>query len=214
MIDLNLLTEANIKEKLAKAKKTFSENGFISAFLPDTPRPAAVLVPLLRAPVDDSEALGWHILFTKRSHNLVEHSGQVAFPGGRSEPKDTSPEITALREAREEIGLNPQQVRILGSLESLITITNYRVSPVVGVIPWPFDVQLASIEVDRIFTIPLNWLADPEHHEIRQQIIPIPYSLHFGSDKHPIIYFSPYQGDILWGVSAEITMRMLNTLIK
>jgi len=212
VIDLDQLSELDIQQRLVEAHEKDTEDGFISAFLPDAPRPAAVLVPFLRAPVDDAGTIGWHILLTKRSNKLEEHSGQVAFPGGRSDPEDASPEATALREAQEEIGLNPQKVRILGCLDSLLTITNYRISPVVGVIPWPFNVQLAHVEVDRVFTIPLTWLAEPSHYEIRRRVIPPPYSLHFGSESHPVIYFQSYDGEILWGVSAEITMRLLKTL--
>lgn len=212
MIDLNQLTEFDIKQRLVKTQLDNPEDGFISAFLPDAPRPAAVLVPLLRAPVDEAGTIGWHILLTRRSDQLAEHSGQVAFPGGRSDIEDVSPEATSLREAQEEIGLNPREVRILGCLDSLLTITNYRVTPVVGVISWPFNVQLAGVEVDRVFTIPLTWLAEPSHFEISQRVIPPPYSLHFGNESHPIIFFQPYNGEILWGVSAEITMRLLKAI--
>lgn len=212
MTDLDQLNEFDIQQRLAKAKEEEPEAGFLSDFLSDAPRPAAVLVPLLRATVDETERIGWHILLTKRSDKLVEHSGQVAFPGGRSDPEDDSPEATALREAKEEIGLDPRSVHILGRLDSLLTITNYRVSPVIGVIPWPFTVKAASVEVDRVFTIPLSWLAKPDHHEIRYRVIPPPYSLHFGSESHPVIYFHPYDGETLWGVSAEITMCLLKAL--
>lgn len=214
MSDLDQLSEFEIQQRLVNAQDEEPENGFVSAFLPDAPRPAAVLVPFLRAPLDASGKTGWHILLTKRSDKLIEHSGQVAFPGGRSDPDDDSPEVTALREAYEEIGLDPETVRILGRLDNLLTITNYCVSPVVGIIPWPFNVRLASLEVDRVFTIPLSWLAEPGHYEIRQRVIPPPYSLYFGSESHPIIYFQPYNGEILWGVSAEITMRLLRTLTQ
>jgi 8-oxo-dGTP pyrophosphatase MutT (NUDIX family) len=212
VINLDRLTELEIQQRLTNVQDEDTEDGFLSAFLPDAPRPAAVLVPFLRAPLDDSGKIGWHILLTKRSEKLVEHSGQVAFPGGRSDPEDNSPEATALRESQEEIGLDPLSVHILGRLDSLLTITNYRIFPVAGVIPWPFNIQLASGEVDRVFTIPLNWLAQPSHHEVRQRVVPPPYSLHFGSESHPIIYFQPYDGEILWGVSAEITMRLLKAL--
>ena len=213
MIDLNHLEEQDIQQRLAQANSEIPEDGFVSAFLPDAPRPAAVLVPLLRTSNDTSEAPEWHILLTKRSANLAEHSGQVAFPGGRSDSNDATLEATALREAHEEIGLDPQKVRILGVLDSLLTITNYRVTPVVGVIPWPFNMILSGIEVDRVFTIPLNWLAQPDNHEIRQRVLPPPYSQYFGGESHPVIYFHPYKGDTLWGVSAEITMRLLKILI-
>ena len=213
MIDLNKLSELEIQERLESIPKENHKDSFLSAFLPDAPRPAAVLVPLLRAPVDLSGTIGWHILLTKRSDKLVEHSGQVAYPGGRSEPEDISPEATALREAQEEVGLDPNKVRILGSLANLLTITNYCISPIVGVIRWPFEIRLAYHEVNRVFTIPLNWLADPSHYRIGKYVLPPPYALQLGSESHPVIYFQPYDGEILWGVSAEITMRFLKALI-
>ena len=94
---------------------------------------------------------------------MPEHSGQVAFPGGRADPEDTDPEQTALREAYEEIGLRPSDVHLLGRLQDYLTITNYQVTPVVGVIPWPYDLHPAEEEVSRVFAIPLDWLAQAEH---------------------------------------------------
>jgi 8-oxo-dGTP pyrophosphatase MutT (NUDIX family) len=166
----------------------------------EEPRRAAVLIPLL---FEDEE---WRILFTRRTDHLAEHSGQVAFPGGRSEPGDASPEDTALREAREEIGLVPDKVRILGRTDSFITITNYCVTPVVGLIDWPFDVQLDLNEVSRVFTIPLSWLEDRRNYEILERKLPDPYP------PVDVIYFKPYEEEILWGVSAQIMLNLLEIL--
>ena len=109
------LTEEEISRRLARALvnhagPAFQEVPALMQFLPKPHRPAAVLVPLLRQNGD------WHLLLTRRHADLPEHSGQVAFPGGRSDPGDTGPEDTALREAQEEIGLAPSDVRILGRL--------------------------------------------------------------------------------------------------
>jgi 8-oxo-dGTP pyrophosphatase MutT (NUDIX family) len=164
------------------------------------PRPAAVLIPLLR------EGEEWRLLFTRRTSSLAEHSGQVAFPGGRADFDDPGPEATALREAQEEIGVNPAHVRILGRLHDYLTITNYRVTPVVGVIPWPYPLLPASHEVERVFTIPLAWLANPANHEQRQRILPAPYP------SIPVIYFQPYDQEILWGASARFTLALLEAL--
>ena len=103
-------------------------------------------------------------------------------------------------------------MKVLGKLDSLITITNFRVSPVIGVIPWPYHFRLAEGEVDRVFTIPLTWLADPCHYEIRQRIISHPYSYHSENVSLSVIYYQQYDGEVLWGVSAEITTRLLKTL--
>jgi 8-oxo-dGTP pyrophosphatase MutT (NUDIX family) len=166
------------------------------------PTLASVLVPLMQVDHD------WRILLTRRTDTLVEHSGQVAFPGGRAELGDRSPEDTALREAREEIGLESTHVHILGRLDSLVTITNYILTPVVGSILWPFPIRLEENEVQRVFTIPLNWLADPVNHEVRQWTRPPLFP------DIPVIYFHPYDGETLWGVSAQITMNLLHVLFK
>jgi 8-oxo-dGTP pyrophosphatase MutT (NUDIX family) len=167
---------------------------------PDSPRSAAVLVPLLR------KDRTWQVLFTRRTSSLPEHSGQVAFPGGRSDPDDLSPEFTALRETHEEIGLSPDDVKVLGNLRELRTISNYCVNPVVGGIPWPYDFVIAREEVSRLFTIPLQWLADPDNHDIQFRELPPPYS------PSPVIYFERYDNELLWGVSAEITLNFLESL--
>lgn len=172
-----------------------------SELLSGPARPAGVLVPFLR--MDGA----WHVLFTRRTSTLVEHSGQVAFPGGRSESDDPSPEITALREAHEEIGLDPREVKLLGRIDTFITNTNYLLTPVVGIIQWPFPLHLERTEVDRVFTIPLAWLAEPAHHEIRQRPMPPP------CPPLPVIFFDLYDGETLWGVSAHIMVNLLNILI-
>lgn len=208
------ITEEIIQAKLAHAQEPPSDEGYISAFLTDAPKPAAVLVPLLRAPVQANKEPVWQVLFTRRSDRLAEHRGQVAFPGGRSDPEDPTPEATALREAQEEIGLPPYRVKVLGRLTNVWTITNYSITPVVSIIPWPFPILLAKEEVSRLFTIPLNWLANPTHHEVRQRTIPSPYSLQIKSESYPIIYYHPYDGEVLWGVSAEITNNLIRLLFK
>jgi 8-oxo-dGTP pyrophosphatase MutT (NUDIX family) len=212
---MNHLTETEIAERLARdgigeelmgrdrpvdAPPLSLEFPALAELLKGPPRPAAVLVPFLR---QNGE---WHILYTRRNANLPEHSGQVAFPGGRADPGDPSPEYTALREAQEEIGLRPEDVQILGLLRSYLTVTNYQVTPVVGVIPFPYPFVPYDIEVSRIFTIPLAWLADPDHHEVRLRQLPTPHA------PVPVIYFQPYDGEVLWGASARITLHLLELL--
>jgi 8-oxo-dGTP pyrophosphatase MutT (NUDIX family) len=166
----------------------------------EAPRAAAVLVPLQEI---DQE---WHVVFTRRTNSLPDHSGQVAFPGGRMDPEDESPEATALREAQEEIGLDPASVRVMGRLDSFVTITNFCVTPVVGVVPWPASFRPALEEVSRVFTIPLAWLADNENVEITERILPEPFS------PIPVIYFKKYDSEVLWGISAQITLNLLEIL--
>jgi len=208
------LTEGYIHDCLSEASQLPSARGDFRSLFPDPPRPAAVLVPLLRTSSTGRDSDTWHLLLTRRSDTLEEHRGQVAFPGGQAHEEDPSPVVTALRETQEEIGLDPNSVRILGQLNSFLTITNYHVTPIVGVIPWPFPVSLAEHEVSRVFTIPLEWLAEPANHEVRQRVIPPPYSTMLHTESYPVIYFHPYDGEILWGVSAEITMSLLRAIIK
>jgi 8-oxo-dGTP pyrophosphatase MutT (NUDIX family) len=197
---VNDLTEDQIAERLHGVPAP-TESPFPPGFLSPAPRPAAVLIPFLR------KNAAWHILFTRRTDSLPEHSGQVAFPGGRSEAGDVDAATTALREAQEEIGLQPSDVRILGRLPEMVTITNYVVTPVVGVIPWPYNFHLQREEVSRVFTIPVAWLADPANREERLRKLPLPHP------PVPVTYFHPFSGETLWGVSASLTVTLLKLIL-
>lgn len=203
--DINLLSESEIASRLRNAANKDPDSQEDSPRFPPeifhgSPQSAAVLVPLLRN--EDR----WEILFTRRTATLPEHSGQVAFPGGRAEADDPSPEVTALRETEEEINLSPADVQVLGRLEELHTISNYCVIPVIGRIPWPYNFRLAREEVSRIFTIPIEWLADPSNHKVQYRDLPPPYP------PAPVIYFNHYDSELLWGISAEITLNLLKSL--
>jgi len=197
-------TEEDIARRLEWAfvntKEFTAEVPPYSELLPSPPKPAAVLIPFIK------EAGEWNLLFTRRNASLAEHSGQVSFPGGQVDKSDFSPEQTALREANEEIGLDPADVRILGTMHNFLTITNYSMTPIVGVIPWPYPLRIASEEVSRVFTIPLSWLSDPANHEIQQRSLPPPHK------PVEVVYFHLYDGELLWGVSARLTLNLLEIL--
>ena len=163
-------------------------------------RLAAVLIPLYQ--YDYS----WHALYTKRTDEVDDHRSQVSFPGGIIEPEDEDSEHAALRETQEEIGIDPAVVKVLGRLDSLLTITQFQIVPVVGVIPWPYKLTLNPMEVASVFGVPIDWLADPANLEIHFPETPI-------SGPHiPIYSFKPYQGEVIWGATARITRNLLQLL--
>jgi 8-oxo-dGTP pyrophosphatase MutT (NUDIX family) len=160
---------------------------------------AAVLVPLLQ--VDGA----WHLLFTRRTDTVLTHKGQVAFPGGAVEPEDPNVVHTALREAYEEIGLIPDQVKILGQMPDYVTVSQYAITPIIGYVFWPFEMILSADEVTRAFTIPLAWLANKANYEER---------LYTRSDgrQEMLIFYQTYSGELLWGITARITIDFLAIL--
>ncbi len=162
-------------------------------------RPAAVLVPLY---VEDGE---WHVLLTQRTDLVEHHKGQVAFPGGRVDADDADRVQTALREAEEEIGLKPEDVTVLGQLDELFTVTQYRITPVVGVLPWPYRFVLSTVELSEAFGVPLRWLADPANLETqyREPIVPGP--------RIPVYYFY-YEGRVIWGATARMLLNLLEVV--
>jgi 8-oxo-dGTP pyrophosphatase MutT (NUDIX family) len=128
---------------------------------PDTPRPAAVLVPLVPR-VD-----GLFVMLTVRTAHLSAHAGQIAFPGGRTEPQDGSPVGTALRETEEEIGLERARVEVLGQLPTYTTGTGFIVTPVVGLVDTEHRLTPDANEVAEVFEVPLAFLLDPANHQRR-----------------------------------------------
>jgi len=206
MNDPYLLTEVEITKCLLQGRKTHPSPD--PDQLPVGAKPASVLIPLQQVQGDFARS-EWHVLLTLRTERVADHKGQVSFPGGRADEGDVSPEATALREAFEEIGLKPVDVRLAGNLEPVVTNTNYLITPVVGFIPWPYQFTLESEEVSRVFSIPLSWLTNPANHEIRERNLTTNYGF---SRSLKVIFFKPYNGETLWGVSAEITMRLLSKL--
>jgi 8-oxo-dGTP pyrophosphatase MutT (NUDIX family) len=162
-------------------------------------RPAAVLVPLYW------HAGAWNVLFTLRTHMVETHKGQVSFPGGRVDPEDTSRVETALREAQEEIGLKREDVVVLGQLDELLTVTQYSITPIVGVFPWPYEFVLSTAELSEVFGVPLTWLADKANLEVklRDPLGPGP--------KIPV-YYLHYGSYTIWGATARILINLLDVL--
>lgn len=128
------------------------------AFSSRTPAPASVLVPLVMR-----ETLT--VLLTHRTHHLSSHSGQVAFPGGKADPDDADAVATALREAKEEIGLEPVHVEVLGCMPTYTTGSAFVVTPVVALVSEAMTIQANPHEVAQVFEVPLPFLMNPAHHQ-------------------------------------------------
>jgi 8-oxo-dGTP pyrophosphatase MutT (NUDIX family) len=163
-------------------------------------KPAAVLLPLYQ----DQDT--WHLLFTRRTEYVESHRGQVSFPGGVIDSEDQSPTHAALREVQEEIGIHPNDVEVLGMLDPLLTTTQFVITPIVGVFPWPYDLRLNRDEVANVFGVSLDWLADKNNLEVRERDYPI------SGGSISVYYFKPYQGEIIWGATALITLNLLSLL--
>lgn len=161
-------------------------------------RVAAVLIPLF---VREDQL---HVVLTKRTTNVRTHQGQVSFPGGGWEAEDPTLEITALREAEEEVGLDRSDVRVIGVLEDLPTnVSGFLVRPFVAEVPHPYDFVHDVAEVDHIFTPPLAFFADPSkrREEFRER----------DGVRYPIYYYD-FDGDIVWGATARMLVRLIEVL--
>jgi 8-oxo-dGTP pyrophosphatase MutT (NUDIX family) len=196
--DLDQLSINDIQRRVSRGGQGTSDAGWIDDVSEYTE--AAVLLPLVR------QSDGWHLLYIRRAtHEHDYHSGQVAFAGGKREPEDADLNQTAVREAHEEIGLQPVDVSILGHLGPHYSISRFQITPVVAHVPWPYRLQLDSVEVARAFTIPLNWLANPNNHSIESY-----RTSSFGTI--PVVEFRPFDGERLWGATARMTLSLLSLL--
>lgn len=161
--------------------------------------PAAVLVPLVDRPD------GLTVLLTQRTAHLNDHAGQVSFPGGRVEPNDPDHHATALREAEEEVGLPPDRVEIIGTLDPYIVRSGYRVTPVVGFVNPPFDLRPDPFEVAEIFEVPLSFVLDTGNHETGSRT-------HEGEER--TFYVLPYENWYIWGATAGMLVNLSDVLAE
>ncbi len=160
-------------------------------------RPAAVLVPILA--VDDAP----RVILTKRASGLKHHPGQIAFPGGKLDAGDSSAPAAALREAREEIGLPPEAVDILGMLPEHETVTCFSVTPIIGLIEQPVELVAEPGETGEIFTVPLSHVTDPGRFSVR--------SRHWRRERR-YYYTVPYGPYYIWGATARILRGLAERL--
>lgn len=160
-------------------------------------RDAAVLVGIVDDPGDAK------VILTQRTAKLRKHSGQIAFPGGGIDEDDTSPEVAALREAHEEIGLEPRFVETVGRLPQYLSGTGFRITPVLGVVRRGFTITPNPHEVDEVFEVPLSFLMNPDNHRQDSRIWQ-------GIVRH--FYVMPYGERYIWGITAGILRTLYERL--
>ena len=143
------------------------------------------------------------VVLTQRTSHLAHHAGQIAFPGGRREGSDESPERTALREAAEEIGLDDRRVEVLGRLPEYRTSTGFAVTPIVGWAEPPMSWRPDPHEVADVFEVPLAFLLDPRNHR---------YESAFFRGRMRHYWAMPYGERFIWGVTAGILRTLYERL--
>ena len=140
-------------------------------------------------------------MLTKRTETLEYHKGQICFPGGARHEDDRDLKDTALRETFEEVGVNPKDVRILGELDSMGTITsNFLITPYVGVIPYPCEFKVSDDEIESLIEVPISALLDENNY--REEVYELDGELLTG------IVFE-YQGSVIWGATARILKQLI-----
>jgi 8-oxo-dGTP pyrophosphatase MutT (NUDIX family) len=162
-------------------------------------RRAAVLVPLFEQGGEP------HVLLTRRRPDLKHHAGQVSFPGGRIEPGE-EPRAAALREAHEEIGLDPGRVEVIGRLdETLVLVSAFRLTPWVGVVPYPYPYLAHPREVEAILYVPLAALVRPGVHRTEELTA---YGV-----RH-LVHFYDLPEATVWGATARVLHQLLEIWIS
>ncbi len=174
-------------------------SGAVLELLEQPARRAAVLVPIIER---DS---GLRVLLTARARHLVHHPGQVAFPGGRIEAVDADARAAALREAEEEVGLEPALARVVGELPVHLTGTGFVVTPVVAFVSGAFEARPNAGEVAGVFEVPLEFLID-RGNSVRSEVE------RFGS--RFVSYEYRWQTWRIWGATAAIIITLRNLLIN
>jgi 8-oxo-dGTP pyrophosphatase MutT (NUDIX family) len=164
---------------------------------PPNPVPAAVLVPLV------DRAQGMTVLLTQRASQLARHAAQISFPGGRVDAGDADVASAALRETREEIGLDPGHVNVFGYLPDHLVISGYRVTPVLGLVTPPFSLELNPAEVAGVFEVPLEHVLDSANHKARLRRV---------GDEDMLLYDIPWQGQNIWGATAGMLLTFVRML--
>ncbi len=164
-----------------------------------TLRPAGVLIAV------DLSTPAPTVILTKRSAKLKHHPGQIAFPGGKQDPTDADPAAAALREAQEEVGLPPAAVTILGHLPPHETVTNFRVTPVIGLIHSPVTLVPETGEVEEAFRVPFDFVTDPANFRVEGRR---------WQGRRRYYYAVPYGPYYIWGATGRILRALADRLSR
>lgn len=161
-------------------------------------REAAVLLPLFE------RAAGITLLLALRTQHLHHHPGQISLPGGIIEASDADPVAAALRETHEEVGIPPERVEVIGQMESIPTRTGFRIAPVVGFVASDVQLTLDPFEVERVLEVPLDFLMNEKNYKRETRTF---------DGVGPISYYAlDFQGQIIWGATAQIIVNFVRHL--
>jgi 8-oxo-dGTP pyrophosphatase MutT (NUDIX family) len=159
---------------------------------------AAVFFPLVQ------RADGLHVIFTRRASHLYDHAGQISFPGGRIEVTDAVAVADALRETQEEIGIEPKYIQLIGTQPSFLTSTRFTMKPVIGYVRQGFSIHHNDSEVAEVFEVPLAFLMDPAHHQLRRAELP--------GGGHRYYFSMTWEAHFIWGATAALVRNFYHYL--